>query len=77
MTEKELHTFMAKKMNSTEEEAQKWIEAFNEGIYKSISDLESLTIRNFGKFYVRESSSGSIIFKFTPAKKMRSLVGYA
>lgn len=77
MTEKELHIFMAKKMDSTEEEAKKWIEAFNEGVYKSIENLESLTIRNFGKFYVRETSSGSIIFKFTPAKNMRNLVGYS
>jgi nucleoid DNA-binding protein len=29
MTEKELQAFMAKKMNTTEEEAKKWIEAFS------------------------------------------------
>ena len=68
---------MAKKMNSTEEEAKKWMEALNEGVYKSITDRESLTIKNFGKFYIRETSSGSIIFKFTPAKNMRNLVGYS
>jgi DNA-binding protein HU-beta len=77
MTEKELYAYMAKKMDSTEKEAQKWFEAFNEGVYQSIEDRESLTIRNFGKFYVRENSRGSVIFKFTPAKKMRNLVGYA
>ena len=77
MTEKELYSYMAKKMNSTEVEAQKWFEAFNEGVYQSIEDRESLTIRNSGKFYVRENFRGSVIFKFTPAKKMRNLVGYA
>ena len=52
MTEKKLHSFMAKKMDSTEE-AKKWIEALNAGVYESIQNLESLTIRNFGNFYVR------------------------
>jgi nucleoid DNA-binding protein len=46
---------MAEKMNSTEAEAKKWVEAINDDVYKSIEKKESLTIRNFGKFYVRES----------------------
>ena len=77
MTEQDLQAFMAKKMNSTEAEAKKWIEAYSEGVFQTIEDKESLTIRNFGRFYVRESSRGSIIFKFLPAKKMKNLLGYA
>jgi nucleoid DNA-binding protein len=33
MTEKELYAFMAKKMNSTETEAKKWVEALSDGVY--------------------------------------------
>jgi DNA-binding protein HU-beta len=77
MTEKELYTFMAKKMNSTETEAKKWVEALNDGVHKSIEEKESLTIRNFGKFYVRETSRGSIVFKFLPSRRMKDLLGYA
>ena len=76
MTEKELYAFMAEKMNSTEIEAKKWLEAFNDGVHKSIENKESLTIRNFGKFYVRESSRGSIVFKFLPSRRMKDLLGY-
>jgi DNA-binding protein HU-beta len=77
MTEKELQAFMAKKMNTTEEEAKKWIEAFSDGVHQSIEDRESLTIRNFGKFYVRVSSRGSIVFKFLPSRRMKDSLGYA
>ena len=77
MTEKELYAFTAEKMNSTEDEAKKWLEAFNDGVHKSIENKESLTIRNFGKFYVRETSRGSVIFKFLPSRRMKDLLGYA
>ena len=77
MTEKELQAFMAKEMNSTEAEAKKWIEAFSNGVHKSIENRESLTIRNFGKFYVRKTSKGSIIFKFLASRRMKDLLGYA
>ena len=76
MNEKELYTFMAEKMNSTESEAKKWVEAFNDGVHKSIENRESLMIRNFGKFYIRETSRGSIIFKFLPSRRMKDLLGY-
>jgi len=76
MIEKELYTLMAEQMNSTEVEAKKWVEAFNNGIHKTIENRESLTIRNFGKFYIRESSRGSIIFKFLPSRRMKDLLGY-
>ena len=36
MTEKELQAFMAKKMNSTEVEAKKWIEAFSVGVWEKL-----------------------------------------
>ena len=52
MNEKELYALMAEKMNSTEAEAKKWVEAFNDGVHQSIENRESLMIRNFGKFYV-------------------------
>ena len=76
MTEKELYALMAEQMNSTEAEAKKWVEAFNNGIHKTIENRESLTIRNFGKFYIRESSWGSIVFKFLPSRRMKDLLGY-
>ena len=77
MTEKDLYKFMAKKMNSDEKEAQRWVEIFIDGICEGIEQRESLTIRNFGKFYLRETSNGSIVFKFLLSKKLKSLVGYA
>jgi len=35
-----------------------------------------LSIRNFEKFYVRESSMGSIVFKFLPSRRMKDFLGY-
>lgn len=77
MTEKELQIYMAEKMNATEKEAKAWIEVFSDGVHQSIENKESLTIRNFGKFYVRETSSGSTVFKFSPSRRMKDLLGYA
>jgi len=63
-------------MNSTEE-AKKWIEVFSDGVHQSIENKESLTIRNFGNFYVRKSSRGSILVKFLPFRRMKELLGHA
>ena len=49
-------------MNSTETEAKKWVEASNNGIHETIE--------------YRESSMGSIVFKFLPSRRMKDLLGY-
>jgi len=41
MIEKELYALMAEQMNRTEAEAKKWVEAFNNGIHKTIEHRES------------------------------------
>lgn len=45
-------------------------------IYQSLKNREIVTIRNFGKFYIRDRSSGTV-FKFDPAQKLRAIFGWA
>ena len=39
---------------------------------------ESVTVQHFGKFYCRTSrSSGQKVFKFTPAQKLKAILGWS
>lgn len=52
------------------------VDATIEQIYQSLKNRESVLIRNFGKFYIRDSSTGTV-FKFDPSQKLRAIFGWA
>lgn len=52
------------------------VDATFDEIYQSLKKGETVTIRNFGKFYIHERSSGTV-FKFDPAQKLRAIFGWA
>jgi nucleoid DNA-binding protein len=64
---------MAARMNSDPDTAAAWIDAFVETLYESFQVGESVTIRGFANFYVREERS-SMVFKFNPSQRLRGIL---
>ena len=52
------------------------IDATLEEIYAALKRGESVSLRNFGSFYVREERE-SWVFKFNPAQRLRALFGWS
>ncbi len=78
MKEKELIQQVAKKLGRREEEVGQVTDAWMEEIVASLKREESVSIRNFGTFYIRFSrSSGTSVFKFNPSQRLRKLFGWA
>jgi DNA-binding protein HU-beta len=52
------------------------IDAFLNEIYHTLQQGESITLKNFGNFYVRPEPE-SWVFKFNPSQKWRALFGWS
>jgi len=72
----ELIKRIASKTKKDETEVELIVDATLEEIYQSLKNRETVTIRNFGKFYIRDRSSGTI-FKFDPSQKLRAIFGWS
>lgn len=74
MKEKELIRKIAQKLGQSEAEVSLVVDAWVEEIVASLKRDESVSIRNFGTFYIRPSrSSGNSVFKFNPSQRLRRL----
>ncbi len=51
-------------------------DAVLEEIYAALQRGESVSLRNFGSFYVREGNTGRV-FKFNPSQRLRALFGWS
>lgn len=45
-------------------------------IYQSLKQGESVSVRDFGTFYIQVKREGSV-FKFNPSQKLRKLFGWS
>jgi DNA-binding protein HU-beta len=52
------------------------LEAILNEIYKSLKQGESISLKNFGTFYIRPGSTQSV-FKFNPSQRLRKLFGWS
>ena len=52
------------------------LDATLEEIYQVLKQGESVSLRNFGMFYVRQERS-SWVFRFNPSQKWRALFGWS
>ena len=52
------------------------IDAFLDEIYHTLQKGESVTLKNFGNFFVRPGPE-SWVFKFNPSQKWRALFGWS
>ncbi len=76
ITKKELVARVASRTEKDAGDVELIIDATLEEIYQSLKRHENVVIRNFGKFYIRERTSG-VIFKFDPSQKLRALFGWS
>ena len=72
----ELARRLAARMQSDTATATAWLDGVVETLYESFKAGESVTLRGFGSFYVREERS-SWVFRFNPGQRLRALFGWS
>ena len=78
MNEKELKANITNATGVKAEVVGKVFDATIEQIIQSLKDCESVTIRNFGRFYIRQGRhSSSMVFKFSPSQRLRKILGWS
>jgi DNA-binding protein HU-beta len=76
INKKELILRVSKHTNNDTEIVEDIIETTLTEIYKSLKAGESVSLINFGTFYIKTKSSGTV-FKFNPSQKLRKLFGWS
>ena len=78
MNSKELIPNIVSETGVETEVVEKVFDAAIEQIVQSLNRCESVTIRNFGRFYVRSGRhSSSMVFKFSPSQRLRKILGWS
>lgn len=72
----ELARRLAARMQTDATTASAWLDAIEETLYESFKAGESVTLRGFGSFYLREERS-SWVFRFNPGQRLRALFGWS
>lgn len=67
---------LAARMQTDVTTAIAWIDGVVETLYERFTAGESVTLRGFGSFYVREERS-SWVFRFNPGQRLRMLFGWS
>ena len=76
MEKKTLMSVVAHRTGANEALVEQVVEAALETIYEALKRGESVSLRDFGTFYVRPEP-GSWVFKFNPSQRLRKLFGWA
>lgn len=76
INQKELIKRVVKESGLDHKMVEKVVETTLEEIYNSLKQSESVSLRNFGTFYIQKRSSGTA-FKFNPSQRLRKLFGWA
>lgn len=72
----ELTRRLVARMQTDSATASAWIDGIVETLYESFKAGESVTLHDFGSFYVREERS-SWVFHFNPGQRRRALFGWS
>ena len=67
---------IAKRLSKDPGEIEPVTDALLEEIYEALKREESVSLRNFGTFYIDVRRSGTV-FKFNPAQRLRALFGWS
>ena len=67
---------IAKRLSKTPAEIEPVADAVLDEIYEALKREESVSLRNFGTFYIDVRCSGTV-FKFNPAQRLRALFGWS
>lgn len=75
-TKKEFIKLLSLKMNTTEAEASRWVDAYAETLIEIFKTGEGITIGGLGGFYLSQRRHGTA-FKFNPSQRIRQLLGWS
>ena len=67
---------VAKRLSKDPSEIEPIADAVLEEIYEALKREESVSLRNFGTFYIDVRRSGTV-FKFNPAQRLKALFGWS
>lgn len=73
---KELVRRVSQRVGTGTDTVEEFLDAALEEIYEALKCGESVSLRNFGTFYVRPERS-SWVFKFDPSQRLRKLFGWS
>jgi len=72
----ELVRLVAQRVDRDVQSVEEVVDALLEEIYQALKRGESVSLRNFGSFYVRPERQ-SWVFTFNPSQRLRKLFGWA
>ena len=73
---KALINLVSKRVGKDVDTVGEIVDATLEEIYQALKRGESVSLRNFGTFYVRPGRS-NWVFKFNPSQRLRKLFGWS
>lgn len=73
---KELVRRVGQRINKETGTVEEIIDATIEEIYEALKQGESVSLRNFGTFYVRVEPK-TWVFKFNPSQRLRKIFGWS
>ncbi|MHB8646853.1 MAG: HU family DNA-binding protein [Thermomicrobiales bacterium] len=76
VAKKDLVRLVSQRTNRETETVEEIVDATLEEIYEALKRGESVSLRNFGTFYVRVEWQ-SWVFKFTPSQRLRRVFGWS
>jgi len=73
---KELIKRVAKRTGKDSAEVESVVDAALEEIYMALKQGKSVSLRNFGTFYIDLRRTGTV-FKFNPSQRLKALFGWS
>jgi DNA-binding protein HU-beta len=67
---------VSQRVHRKAELVEKIVDTFLEEIYEALKRGESVSLRDFGSFYIRPEPA-SWVFKFNPSQRLRKLFGWS
>lgn len=71
-----LITRVSQRVHRKAEVVEKIVDTFLDEVYRAVKRGESVSLRDFGSFYVRPEPA-SWVFKFNPSQRLRKLFGWS
>jgi DNA-binding protein HU-beta len=76
MNEKEIIQNIVKETDIEIKTVESVFNATIEEIVQSLKRCDSVTIRNFGRFYIDQRYGNTMVFKFSPSQRLRRIFGW-
>ena len=77
MNEKELIQNIIKETGIETKTVESVFNVTIEQIVQSLKRCDSVSIRNFGRFYIDQRHGNTMVFKFSPSQRLRKIFGWS